>query len=84
MKYDTKLAEKLYAGFSDDEIGSVQELGWAAVYDHELVILTEDNLGFVETHQFDNGKELAEAWASITEQYYDYWEAQEAAELALT
>jgi hypothetical protein len=62
MKYSTDLAERLYEDTPDEQTGSVDELGWFAMFREEKVILTEDSQGFVDAEQFDSDEKLQEVW----------------------
>ena len=69
---DEELAEKLYncvqEGWTEEEIGSVQESGWFGVVEHDGVryIVNEDDQGFFGYQLYD-----AEEWNELYDGYYD-------------
>ena len=74
---DEKLAELLYEaslnGELDEEIGSVDELGWYGRFidrvDLLYYILTEDSQGFFSYQQYATLPELNVAWDEIEAMY---------------
>lgn len=76
-KFDSLLAEHLY-GLSlesqqDDEVGSVQELGWYGLFNQERAILWETNQGFVYAQDYDNDNALILAWAVVETEYRNFY-----------
>lgn len=75
-KFDSEKAERLYdeaaQGFADDEIGSVQELGWAGLFKSELAYIVEDSQGFVWIEEFDTEADVEAAWKEIEDTYEEY------------
>ena len=95
-KFDSPLARELWevslegVGWTSEEIGSVNELGWYGFFDlnscgpylsdslharyHQAAILKNDSLGFVTTELFIDDSEARDRWLEITEDYYSYWD----------
>lgn len=75
-KFSSPLAEHLYSlsldSEQDEQIGSVDELGWFALFRGYLAILESDSQGFVAAAQFDNEETLQRAWDETVRQYEDY------------
>lgn len=83
-KYDTRTAERLDEdGFGpDEEIGSVDELGWYGLYLPSLgdgywleepVILYNNSQGFVYTITEDSGGTIEEKWSEILREYDEFY-----------
>lgn len=82
-KYDTRTAERLNedAFGPDEEIGSVDELGWYGLYTpsgeddwlEEPVILYNDSQGFVYTITSDYGGTVEEKWEEIRAMYDEFY-----------
>lgn len=76
-KFDSRLAENLYEdsleGGADDDIGSVDELGWFGLFEEEKAILSEDGQGFVYLNEYGDQEALDKAWNEIIDQYNQYW-----------
>ena len=62
-------------GYLDDQIGSVDELGWFGLYGS--VILYQDSQGFRYSKVYSDRDEMDERWNDITEQYEMYYEDSE-------
>ena len=75
-------ARYLYEECCDDEIGSVDELGWFGRFDGKLkgaqvrAIVCEDNQGFVDVEYFDTTEALDRKWSDI-ENAYGYQDEDE-------
>jgi hypothetical protein len=80
-KFNNALAERLHEisleGGHDDEIGSVDELGWAGLFLMEKAILIEDSQGFVDAEVFDTVQDVGIEWELIEKQYTEFWDAQD-------
>jgi hypothetical protein len=84
---DLDAAESLYdqvmQSFQDDEVGSVQELGWyglilnSGIPGAEIAIVNEDSNGFFTYQVFDNEADAYNRWEKIQEMYEDYYEDSE-------
>lgn len=77
-KFNCDLAEELYrkslaGGWTDDEIGSVDELGWFAIFREEKAILSEDELGFVDVVEYATEEIMENAWQLIVDSYTEFW-----------
>ena len=64
----------------DDEIGSVDELGWYGKFSGKIkgrgpfhIIVNEDSQGFVSGEMFKSEKELNKAWREIEKEYETYY-----------
>ena len=79
--YAEELDESLGSGFSDDCIGSVDELGHYALFTdytseetgetiHAILYTNSD--GFVDTTLYDTKEEALKDWAGIEEEYSQY------------
>ena len=62
-KFDSIVAETLYAETPDDSTGTVDGGTWYGWYPHCGVVLTEDNYGFVTTF----GEVTQEEWDDLCE-----------------
>ena len=79
--YAEELDESLGSGFSDDCIGSVDELGHYALFTdytseatgetiHAILYTNSD--GFVDATLYDTKEEALKDWAGIEEEYSQY------------
>lgn len=72
-RFEDSQAERLHEisleGGHDDEIGSVDELGWAGRFDDELTILTEDSQGFVWSDRYATRADLEAHWKELIDTY---------------
>ena len=79
-KFNSELAETLYEQSlecgPDEEIGSVDELGWFGLFEDELVILQEDSQGFVYAHQQANLNQNRLFWAIVENSYRNYYDEE--------
>jgi hypothetical protein len=73
MKFDTNIAEELYALTADQEIGTVQDAGWFGLFLMEKIILVEDNQGFVTTWSYPTIKATGAEWDSLEKQYGEFY-----------
>lgn len=71
-RFENSLAEELYEDFADEEIGSVQELGWAGRFNDDLAILTEDTQGFVWVDFHETQESFDSHWQEIVETYEEF------------
>ena len=75
-KFDSAHAEHLYErsldGFTDDEIGSVDELGWYGLFEAERTILREDSQGFVYAFEYPSERVTRLNWREICKAYENY------------
>ena len=77
-KFENNDDEILHAETPDEEIGSVDELGWFGLYrgadltGNGGVILAEDNFGFVTSTEFDNTADLDAAWKNAVDNVAAY------------
>lgn len=54
-------------GYLDDQIGSVDEMGWYGRYG--AVIIWQDSQGFKDAAVYDTEDEALEAWSTVEEDY---------------
>ncbi len=66
---------------TDEEIGSVDDLGWYGRYASKIkghgpfyAVVSENGQGFVDVQYFDTEQELDAFWLNIKSDYEDYWE----------
>ncbi len=71
-KYENAKAEELDRYDPDETIGSVDELGYAALYKDDLAILTETQIGFVWIDEYKTFDEMMEVWMIIESEYEQY------------
>jgi hypothetical protein len=59
------LAKALYGETPDEEIGTVEDIGWHGLFADEGAILIEDSQGFVSILTFDTPEATALTWSAI-------------------
>jgi hypothetical protein len=83
---ETYIAKYLYehSEFLDEDMGSVDELGWYGRFSGKLkgrgpfhVIISENSQGFVGGEFFATERELMRAWSGIEQEYERFWENEE-------
>ena len=64
----------------DDDLGSVDELGWYGYFSGKIknrgpfhILVWEDSNGFVGSRFFDSESELQDAWSQVESEYSDYY-----------
>jgi len=70
--FSSPLAEKLYEARLDsmqESVGSVDELGWFALFVLEKAILHEDSQGFVGVAEYETGDAMQAVWNAVLSEY---------------
>lgn len=74
-KFDSEIAERLYAEVPDETVGSVEDYGWLGLYltvpdsSDPAVIIAEDSQGFVTSQTYDSDADARQAWQAIVAEY---------------
>jgi antirestriction protein len=69
--------DELFGEVLEDEIGSVDELGWFGLLHHEGrpggMVLHQDQQGFRYAWDADSDEELGQRWSAVSEEYGRFW-----------
>jgi hypothetical protein len=81
---DYLLAEALYGETPDDEIGTVEDIGWHGLFADEGAILIEDSQGFVSILTFETPEAVDLTWSAVGHEYSAFMADVEAERYAIT
>lgn len=84
--YPADEPDELFAETPDEQVGSVDELGWYGLVTHADqpggLILTQDEQGFRRVREANTDEALQVQWAAIQAEYEDFYGQRDAYELA--
>jgi antirestriction protein len=85
-RYSAEELDELFGGGTDDQVGSVDELGWYGLARNEDqsggLILIQDEQGFRRVREAPDDGALAAQWAAIQQEYETFCEQRDAYEAA--
>ena len=85
-RYSSDELDALFAETPDEQVGSVDELGWYGLVKHEGrpggLILAQDEQGFRHVREAHTDEALSAQWAAIQYEYESFYEQRDAYELA--
>jgi antirestriction protein len=84
--YSPEELDELFSETPDEQVGSVEELGWYGLVKHEGrpggLILATDEQGFRHVRDAHTNEALSAQWAAIQHEYESFYEQRDAYELA--
>jgi antirestriction protein len=85
-RYSAEELDELFGDPPDEEVGSVNDLGWYGLVRHTDrpggLILIQDEQGFRHVREVPDDEALAVQWATVQQEYETFYEQRDAYELA--